>query len=101
MLQAESEPEWQIVRQVLSYFVRNPKATDSLEGVAHWRLLEEQVYRTVQQTELALSWLVVQGFLQEIPSPGSAPIFRLNLERGKDAVQFLAEQEQGPGDAKP
>lgn len=100
MLQTESEPERQIVKQILSYFVRNPKAADSLEGVTHWRLLEEQVHRTFQETEKALSWLVTQGFLQEIQGSGSARIFRLNPERSKDAVQFLSEQEQAQSTKK-
>jgi hypothetical protein len=94
LLLKESEPERRIVHQVLSYFVRNPKAADSLEGVTHWRLLEEQVHRTLQETELALSWLVTQEFLQEIPTSGSARVFRLNPERSKDALRFLQKQKQ-------
>lgn len=93
LLQTASEPERQIVRQILSYFVRNPKTADNLEGVTHWRLLEEQVHRTFRETERALSWLVAQGFLQEIQGSGSARLFRLNPKRSKDAVQFLADAE--------
>lgn len=92
LLPKETDAERQIVKQVLSYFVRNPKAADSLEGVAHWRLLEEEIHRSVQQTEAALTWLVRQGFLQEIRALGSARLFRLNPERGDDAMRFLQER---------
>jgi hypothetical protein len=93
LLPQETEPERQIVKQILSYFIRNPKAADSLEGVAHWRLLEEQVHRSVQQTEIALEWLVAEGFLQEVQTSGSTRIFKLNPERGEDAVRFIAEKK--------
>lgn len=75
--------------------MRNPQAADSLEGVTHWRLLEEQVHRTLQETERALTWLVAQGLLQEIQTSGTDRIFRLNPDRSKDAVQFLTEQDKG------
>ena len=93
MLPEGTQPEREIVKQVLSYFLRNPKATDSLEGVAHWRLLEERVHRSLRQTELAVAWLVSHGFVQEIQTAGSARVFRLNEERADDAVRFLAERK--------
>ena len=89
----KAEPERQIVKQILSYFLRNPNAADSLEGVAHWRLLEEQVHRSVQKTEVALEWLVAKEFLQEVQTSGSTRIFRLNPERGEDAIRFVAKRE--------
>jgi hypothetical protein len=90
--QPDSDAGSDVVCEVLSYFVRNPKATDSIEGVARWRLLEEQVHRTVQETEAALAFLVFRGFLEEIPTSGAAKVFRLEPERLADAVRFLAQQ---------
>lgn len=82
-------PETQIVRQVLQYFMRNPHAADDLEGVARWRLLEEAVHRTVDETEQALRWLVRSGYLQEMDAAGGSRVFRMNEERRNDAEQFL------------
>lgn len=84
-------PEWEIVKQVLNYFVRNPHAADTLEGVARWRLLEEQVRRNFQQTEAAVTWLVSRGLLEEVATAGSSRIFRLNATAHSDAVRFLAD----------
>jgi hypothetical protein len=50
-------------KEVLSYFLRNPQAADTLEGVARWRLLDEPVHRSVEEINQALEWLVAQGFL--------------------------------------
>ena len=94
----DADPD--IVKQILSYFARNRYATDSLEGVARWRLLEEQIYRSVQQTEAALQWLVARGFLLEIKSVGSVPVFRLDPNRHADAVKFLEQLDNDPEEKK-
>jgi hypothetical protein len=75
---------------ILSYFVRNPQAADSLEGVARWRLMDEMIRRTVDETQAALAWLVAQGYLTSRTSPGGAVTFSLNPERVEEARQFLA-----------
>jgi hypothetical protein len=82
----------QITREVLTYFVRNPLAADSLEGVARWRLMDEVIRRRLGETEAALDWLVAQGYLISSVVPGGAVTFRLNGERLADAQEFLACQ---------
>jgi hypothetical protein len=79
-----------IIRQVLGYFVRNPKAVDTLEGIARWRLQEERVYESVCQTKAAIDWLVKEGYLEEIVVlRGSEPVFRMKAERENEAAQLL------------
>jgi hypothetical protein len=88
----DAEPA--IVRQILNYFVRNRSAADSLEGVARWRLLEEQIQRSLQQTDVALKWLVAKGYLEEITPAGSVPLFRLAPDHQAEALKFLQEQDR-------
>jgi hypothetical protein len=83
-----------IVKQVLGYFVRNPKAADTLEGVARWRLLEEQIQNSISQTETAVEWLVAQGLLQEFNPRGTGHLFRLNPARLDDAIRLLEKTEK-------
>lgn len=78
-------------RDVLSYFLQNPGATDSLEGVARWRVPEEMIQYKVQQVNRALEWLVEQGFLIQEARPGVNPLFRLNAERLNEAQQFIQD----------
>ncbi len=80
--------------QILSYFVRNPSAVDSLEGIAEWRLLEEAVHRNVVETEEALQWLVKEGFLIETLHPHSGRLFSLNAEKMMKAKSLLDAQER-------
>jgi hypothetical protein len=78
---------------VLTYFLRNPQAADTLEGVARWRLLEEDVHRSVREVGDAIAWLIEHDFLrQESREDGSRaePLFRLNegrIERARHLVR--------------
>jgi len=91
-----SDVELEIVTQLLSYFVRNRHAVDSLEGLTRWRLLEEQIHRSLQRTEAALRWLVSRGFLEEVKLTGSIPLFRLDASHIDEALKFLTEQNAAP-----
>ena len=86
-----NHPQREIVREIVNYFVRNPQAVDSLEGVARWRLMDEVIRRKLDETEAALQWLVARGFLTTSIAPGGTATFRLNPERSDEARQFLAE----------
>jgi hypothetical protein len=79
-----------IAKEILAYFVQNPQAVDSLEGVACWRLQEERIRRQIKDANAALEWLVEKGYLQKISSPFAKPVYRLN-EANRSAVEwFLA-----------
>jgi hypothetical protein len=77
-------------REILGYFVRNPDAADSLEGIVRWRLLEQVIHRTISDTEVALKWLVAEGYLIETELPHSRRLFRLNPEKYGHAQNLLA-----------
>jgi len=82
-------------RQILSYFVRNESAVDSLEGIAKWRLLEEAIHRNVLETEQALEWLVRQGYLVESMQPHAGRLFSFNAAKRAEA-RFLTHAEEQP-----
>jgi hypothetical protein len=75
--------------EILEYFLRHPAAADTLEGVARWRLLEEVIYRRVEEIREAVGWLVVRGLLLRDAAPGAGPLFRLNAQRTTEARQLL------------
>ena len=82
--------------EIMNYFVRNPHAADSLEGVARWRLMDEMIRRRLDETEGALEWLVERGYLTRSIAPGGIATFSLNSERVAEARQFLASCGSGP-----
>ena len=83
------EPD--LAREILSYFLHNPNAADTVEGVACWRLMEEKVRHTVELTSSALDWLVSLNFLVEMRTSGSVKIFQLNKERSIEVQCFLSD----------
>jgi hypothetical protein len=82
--------ESELTRKILRYFVRNSEAADTFEGIVRWRLMEEAIHQTTEETEQALAWLVAQGFLQESSVGERGPLFRLNAQKRTEAERFLA-----------
>ena len=82
-----------VVTQILQYFRRNPGATDTLEGIARWRLLEEEIRRSLQEAQQAVEWLVAKGFLLEESRVSSGKLYRLNPERTAEISLFLLESD--------
>ena len=80
----------------MTYYLTHPAAVDTSEGLAHWRLLEEYVERTLRETQDALEWLVECGFLRRVVRRGGSPVFMMNPDRRDEAEQFVA-QEGGDG----
>ena len=88
------EREDKLVREVLSYFLRNPQSADSLAGVAHWRLLDETIHHTLTETKKALERLVVAGYLTEVSAVGSEPVYTLNPEKRREAEGLLGKKDR-------
>jgi len=89
-----STPTEKLAKEILSYFMRNPQTADSLRGVAEWRLLEQRVHSQVEDTDLALQWLVEQGFLTRVSPRFTEPVYQLNSQNHGAAEQFLARKKR-------
>jgi hypothetical protein len=79
-----------VARDILRYFLRNPRAADDLEGVVRWRLLDEKIHRSVAEARAALEWLVSSGLLVE-EQAGTSAMYRLNTDSREQAERFLEE----------
>ena len=79
--------------QILSYFLRNPEGADSLTELARWRLMEETVRLSVENTQAALNWLVAEGYVQQESRVGTESLFRLNPARQHDAESLLKDEQ--------
>ena len=99
MNDCKSESQAKVAREILRYFLRNPKAADSLEGITRWRLLDERIHRKLQETEEALASLMDRGLLIAEEYPGlSGRVFRLDTTMLKEAEEFLEQPEKEEGE---
>ena len=90
--------DYDVARDILRYFVRNPRAADTVEGVARWRLLDEKIHSNLEQVTRAIGWLVSRKLLVSESSPPSTSIFHLNQQAEKKIQNFLEarDKKQGP-----
>ena len=79
----ERDVDPEVAEAVMSYFRHHPRAADSLEGIARWRLLEERAHLQIEATARALRWLVARGQLVEELRPGMTALFRLAKREGR------------------
>jgi uncharacterized membrane protein len=79
------------IADVVRYFVEHPESADSVEGIVRWRLLERRLHETMQETAVAVEWLVGRSLLQEIDTPGGRKLYRLPADRVGDAERLLTE----------
>jgi len=84
-----SEGEAQVAREILNYFLRKPFAVDNLEGIARWRLMDESIHRSLEETRQALSWLVKHGLLIKEGTHLSEPLFRLDRKKLSQVRRFI------------
>jgi Fe2+ or Zn2+ uptake regulation protein len=90
-------PPHPVAKEVLCYFLRNPRAADSLEGIARWRLLSENVRRKVDETRQALDWLVENGLLTQTSIVGAETIYSLTEANHEAVAKFLDGFEKDAG----
>lgn len=74
-----------VAREIMSYFLNSSGAADTLEGIARWRLMQQQIDRTVDETFSALRLLVSRGLIEEVESGAGPSIFRLNASKRAEA----------------
>ncbi|RPI25049.1 MAG: hypothetical protein EHM61_15450 [Acidobacteria bacterium] len=89
--------ESELARKIVSYYLRNPEAADTLEGIARWRLMEEEIHHAVTRVQEALKWLVESGLLIRTTNAASPPLFSLNRHKRAEATQFLLGRRAGTG----
>ena len=88
----------QTVRETLAYFLRNPAALDSLEGIARWRLLEQAIHKNLTETQEALEWLVSRGYVVEEGRPSTPRMFRLNPDKLHEAESLMKSTPRAPSE---
>jgi len=73
--------EQEITEAILEYFAEHPNASDTLEGIAEWWIMRQQVRFEVEMLANVLRHLTGAGLLQKI-GEGDQALYQ--LKSGKD-----------------
>lgn len=79
-------------REILQYFMQHPQASDDLEGIARWRLLQQRVFHQVEEVSHALELLVKMDLLQQHVTPALGKRYSLNPARITESREFAAQE---------
>ena len=66
-----------VAREIMRHFAQHPDSIDSLEGIARWRLAQQRLDAIVDETAVALEWLVRRGLLQRIDIAYGPALYRI------------------------
>lgn len=81
--QDNTQHEQALAHCVLDYLAEHPQAMDTLEGIAEWWVMREQVRVDVRLLERVLRRLTKQGLLEEIHSGAQV---RFSLKKSADGT---------------
>lgn len=83
-----------VAREVMSYF-HSTAAVDTLEGIARWRLAQQRIDHTVDETSAALQLLMTRGFVEEVLTGVGQTLYRLNASRRGEVEALLSAARRG------
>jgi hypothetical protein len=86
--------EHKIELEILAYFLKNPDAQDTLEGIVGWWLLETYIRKQYAIVKKALSYLVDQGLIIEVHNTNSEIHYQVNKEKIRDIQERLKDRQQ-------
>ncbi len=91
---SSSQPNEQneLERKLLRYLVDHPEARDTLEGIAKWWLLEQEIREEKTKVQEALAGLVAKGFVVEERMEDGRRVFGMNEERREAITRLIAKK---------
>jgi len=85
---AETKVMTGMAEDILNYLMDHPEASDTVDGIARWWILEQRVKREMEEVKATLSDLARRGFVLERKSADTVAHYRLNPAK---AVEIAAE----------
>lgn len=73
-----------IEEKILNYLLKNPNASDTLEGVARWWLEMEKVDHAIEMIADTLNSLLERGVIEKVPTGENISIYRISRSIKRD-----------------
>jgi hypothetical protein len=77
---------------ILNYLIGHPEARDTVEGIAQWWLLEQNIKEQLSQVQAVLDDLVAMGLILEQEGSDLRPNYRINSSRVDEIKKLLDRQ---------
>jgi hypothetical protein len=84
-----------LAREILSYMARNPNASDTLEGIVEWWLLEHRIRTRAALVRQALEELMAKGLMDQTVS-SDRTMYRINSQYRDQLRALDAEPDTEP-----
>lgn len=94
MSRSPSAPTRELVHEIASYLGRHPRAEDTVEGIAEWWLLEQQIVRQTALVQEALAVLTANGLVRQRKGHDGRIYYRLDPLRTGELRTFLQTQNR-------
>jgi hypothetical protein len=78
-----------VAREILAYFISNPNANDTVEGIVEWRLLEQRIRHSVAEAEATLTELVVRKLILARRGADGRIHYRVNPAKEAEILKRL------------
>jgi hypothetical protein len=82
-----------LFKEILSYLVAHPEARDTIEGIAQWWLLEQNIKEQLTRIKAVLDDLVEKGLLVEKKGADLRSNYQINSAR-VDEIKRLLNREK-------
>ena len=87
-----SENKEEVAYEILQYLIDNPNATDTLEGIVTWWLLERTIKYRIVLVKEALDMLVDDGLVIAHQGSDYRTHYKINLRRRKKINSLLQQR---------
>jgi hypothetical protein len=84
----------QIAQDVLAYLAEHPQAQDTLEGITHWWLLEQEIARRTAEVRSVLVDLARRGLVLERQGADGRIQYRINQHKSEEIGKLLKERSK-------
>ena len=78
-----------VAREVLSYFISNSNANDTVEGLVEWRLLEQRIRHSLAEAEVAVTELVARELILARRGSDGRIHYRVNPAKETEILKRL------------
>ncbi len=77
-----------IAGEIMAYLEKRPMASDSLDGISNWWLVQQAIVKNISKVEQALEKLISEGKISKTMNTSQNAIYSLNTTGSKHSTEW-------------